>query len=277
MRKSTCLMLLIITFIAACKSNTKHGNVDSVAVGSINSSSQVLISQFKPFIQGVWVKSDYIEKILATKSPLAAQDLASGLTTFNIQTDSIKGDSVKVAAGWNNHEGSELTLKFQQGKTEQTILLGDFDLGYSIKNGDTTLVLYGYDKDKNEHTTTRYTKALNKQNGLSDGMDFLINRGLIAGNYTLNNIPGNRGAITFTNDGKVTGLADFKTYALNTDFVAGPENNLDEILFNLYSKAQKSFTFKINKDTLNIFDTRESADSINLIVDKLEYKLIKQK
>ncbi|ASU32091.1 hypothetical protein [Mucilaginibacter xinganensis] len=270
-------MLLIITFIAACKSNTKHGNVDSVAVGSINSSSQVLISQFKPFIQGVWVKSDYIEKILATKSPLAAQDLASGLTTFNIQTDSIKGDSVKVAAGWNNHEGSELTLKFQQGKTEQTILLGDFDLGYSIKNGDTTLVLYGYDKDKNEHTTTRYTKALNKQNGLSDGMDFLINRGLIAGNYTLNNIPGNRGAITFTNDGKVTGLADFKTYALNTDFVAGPENNLDEILFNLYSKAQKSFTFKINKDTLNIFDTRESADSINLIVDKLEYKLIKQK
>jgi 6-phosphogluconate dehydrogenase len=59
--------------------------------------------------------------------------------------------------------------------------------------------------------------------------------------------------------------------------VAGPENNLDEILFDWNTKNQKSFTFKFSKDTLNIYETREDADSINLIVDKLKYKLVKHK
>ncbi|MDP9081619.1 MAG: hypothetical protein M3O71_29760 [Bacteroidota bacterium] len=277
MKKKLILLLIISAFIA-CKSKNSSTDKDSIINNTYsNKQSAELIQKFKPIIQGVWVKKDYIDKVVATKSPMTAADLASGLTTMYIETDSLKGDSMKVDAGWNNHEGSDLTLKFKPGKTSETILLGDFDLGYSIKNGDTSIVLYGYDKEKNEHTTTWYVKAFNKQKNLGDGMGYLINKGLIAGTYKMTDSIGKSSTVTFTALGKVSGFENLKTYSIQNDLGGEPMNNLDNIMFDMDLKTRKDFTFKFNADTLSFYDTKANGDSTELLVDKLRYKFVRQK
>lgn len=277
MKKSIALLLILSVFIA-CKSKNSSTDKDSIINNTYsNKQSAELLQKFKPVIQGVWVKKDYIDKVIQTKSPLAAEDLASGLTTMYIQTDSLKGDSLMVNAGWNNHEGSDLTLKFKPGKTSETILLGNFDLGFSIKNGDTSIVLYGYNKEKNEYTTTWYVKALNKQKYLGDGLDYLINKALIAGTYKMTDSLGKNDIVIFTALGNVSGFGNLKTYSILNDLGGEPMNNLDDIAFEAPGKTRKNYTFKIIADTLSLYDTKANADSTELLVDKLRYKLVKQK
>ena len=276
--KKNLIPLLIISAFIACKSKNSSTNKDSIINNTYsNKQSADLIQKFKPIIQGVWIKKDYIDKVVETKSPMAAQGLASGLTTMYIQTDSLKGDSLTVGAGWNNHEGGDLTLKFKPGKTSETILLGDFDLGYSIKNGDTTIVLYGYDKDKNEHTTTWYIKAFNKQKDLGDGMAYLIDKGIIAGKYNFTDSLGKSSSVLFTDKGQVNGFKNFTGFSIQNDLGNEPMNNLDEIMLNGADKTQKDYTFKIVADTLSFYDTKANADSTEMVVDKLRYKFVRQK
>jgi hypothetical protein len=277
MKKNLLLLLIFGSFIA-CKSKNNASDKDSIINNTYsNHQSTELMQKFKPIIEGVWVKSDYIDKVIKTKSPMAAEDLANGLTTMYIQTNNLKGDSIMVKAGWGNHEGSELTLKFKPGKTNETILLGDFDLSYSIKNGDTTIVLYSYDKEKNEHTTTLYTKALNTEKDLGDGLDYLINKGILAGKYKFTDSLGKSSTVTFTSLGKVSGFENLKTYSIENDLGGEPMNNLDNIMFDMDLKTRKDYTFKLNADTLSFYDTKSNADSTELLVDKLRYKFVRQK
>jgi hypothetical protein len=278
--KRNIFALLILSAFVACKSSNKPSDKDSVVNNNYQShQSAALIKKFKPIVQGVWVKTSYIDKVVKTKSPAEAEDQATGLTTMYIETNNLKGDSIVVEVGWGNHEGGEITLKFSPGKTRETISFGSFDLGYSVKNGDTSIVLFEYDKEKNEHTTTWYTKALNKQSDLGDGMDYLINKGLFAGKYKLADSLGNNGSVVFTDRGKVSGLANFTSYFINDDVGGEPMNNLDHIIFDRFSKTSKSksYSFKFVKDTLHLYSTKANSDSTELLVDKLIYKLVKQK
>jgi hypothetical protein len=56
-----------------------------------------------------------------------------------------------------------------------------------------------------------------------------------------------------------------------------PPNNLDQIFFDSNTPPSKYFAFKINADTLSLFETKDAADSVNLELGKLKYKLVKQK
>lgn len=162
--KNILFIAAIIAVLVSCKSNTKTKSTDT-ATNTAEIETRNLIKKFKPIIGGSWVKSDYIDKVIKYQSPLAAADMATGLTVLVIDTQSVKGDSIITAAGWGNHEGSNLVLKFTPGKTKRTIKLGNFDLGYYIRfrSDDTTLVLYDYNPGNNTTTTTRYVKALNKK------------------------------------------------------------------------------------------------------------------
>lgn len=277
--KNILFVALITTLFLSCKSNTKTKS-ESTAINPAEIETGNLIRKFKPIIGGSWVKSDYIDKVIKTQSPLVAADLATGLTVLVIDTQSVKGDSLITSAGWGNHEGGNLVLKFTPGKTKRTIKLGNFDLGYYIRfrNDDTTLVLYDYNPEKNTTTTTRYIKALNKKTkDLGDGMDYLVNKALIAGKYTATDSSGTQRNVSFTDRGGVSGLLNFLTYNIQNDFNGGPMTNLDEIIFDLYSPQQKRYTFKIARDTLKLYDIYANADSTLAVVGKLKYKLVRRK
>ncbi|MGF7037892.1 hypothetical protein [Mucilaginibacter lappiensis] len=277
--KNSLLLVFIFSIFISCKSNTKPPIKDSIVVTQSINQTQEVIKKFKPIIQGVWVKSDYVDKVIKTKSPATAADEATGMTTMYINTDKITGDSILVGAGWNNHEGGELTLKFKAGKGKSTILFGGGELGYSIKNGDTVLTTYWPDEKKsNKIIVTNYRRVLIKQaEDMGYGIQYIINKQLISGKYNMKDSIGNNSIVKFYNDGKVSGFLNFKTFYINTDFVAGPQNNLDQLIFDVQTKVQKDFLFKLQSDTLNIYEVNVSADSLRLERGKLKYSLIRQK
>ncbi|MBK0377701.1 hypothetical protein [Mucilaginibacter segetis] len=268
-------VLISLIFIFSCKSNTDQNDQDSVAVNSrpLNETPD-LIQQFKPVIQGVWVKKDYIKKLIRRKSPLDAMPLATGITTFYIDTDKLKGDSIIVPVGWGNHEGGSLSLKFVSGKEMPSIMLGDNELSYTIKNNDTTLIINHYDAKTQETITEKYTKALNKQpdDELGYGLNNMIN-GIICGTYAVTDNTGRQFNVVFGNNGKVSGFGGVDSFFIANDLGMEPMSNLDEIAFLSNGKAQKSYTFTIKGRKLNLYETKPNADSTKLIAGRLAYAL----
>ncbi|WP_183563639.1 hypothetical protein [Mucilaginibacter sp. SP1R1] len=276
--KNSPLLVLILSVFVSCKSNNKQPVQDATATPQTTNNTKLIIEKFKPIIQGVWVKSDYVDKVIKTKSPLAAADETAGMTTMYINTDKIMGDSLVVLAG-DNHEGTEFTLKFKAGKRKATILLGSGELGYSINNGDTVLTTYIPDENNsNKLIATNYRRALIKQgDNLGYGLDYIINKGLIAGNYNSTDSAGNVSKVSFNAEGSVRGFLNFKTYNINIDLNSDVMDNLDEIGFDTDGKNGKSYSFKFNADTLKLYTTKPNADSTTAVLDKLKYKLVRQK
>jgi len=278
--KKIILPFLVICLLGACKSKTTPTVEDSLKNSvAIKSQTDSLIKKFKPIVQGVWVKADYVEKVIKTKSPLAASDLAAWITTFYVNTDEITGDSIKFIAGYGNHDSGDVTIKFQAGKTPGTILFNGQDLSYSIENGVTTLLVPQYNETKKRYFKTKFIRILKKQpdNNLGYGLYNYINKSLVAGNYELTDSLGSTSKISFSEDGKVSGFLACKSYDINIDLNSDVNDNLDEISFNTDAKRLLSYSFKIIADTLKLYETGENADSTELVLGKLKYKLVRQK
>jgi len=278
--KNYCLILLCFSVFAACKNNRKSGANDTLVKHTApKDQSDEIIKKFKPIIQGVWVKSDYVEKVIKTKSPLAASDLATWITVFYINTDQVTGDSIRFMVGYGNHDSGDVTIKFQPGKTPGTILFNGQDLSYSIENGDTSLLVPQYDEAKKQYFKTKFRRVLKRQpgNDLGYGLYNYINKSLVAGNYKLTDSLGSTSKISFSEDGKVRGFLNCKTYFINVDLNSDIDDNLDELSFDTDTRHNLSYSFKIIADTLNLYETHENADSTELVLGKLKYKLVRQK
>nr|WP_294792607.1 hypothetical protein [uncultured Mucilaginibacter sp.] len=273
-------MLLLAIVVSSCKSKTEQEETDTTSTVTVDGAeTQKLIAEFKPIIQGVWVKKSYIDKVIKMRSPLNAFDEVEGANIMVINADSIKADSLTIGVGWNNHEGSDIVLHFKPGKRANTIKWGTDELGYEIKHGDTILVLYRFSEEKNTTQKSKFIKAANVQPGkdLSYGMDYLINKGIIAGKYSWVKDDNKSQEVVFSTEGKISGLGNFKTFYILNDLNMEPLNNLDEIIFDIYNTNQTSYTFKFDADTLGLYETKPNADSTLLLVDKLKYKLVRKK
>jgi len=269
-------LLAVLCLIFSCKSNTKHSSKDSSLIANNTESPNLLIAKFKPLLQGTWIKKAYIDKIAKTKSPLAAVDEAIDITAFSINTANIKGDSIIIPVGWDNHEGSDLTLSFKKGKRSSSLIFGAGELKADVDHGDTIITIY-YPNGKNRVKAAQFIRA-NSQKiiQIGDGMSRLVNKVLIAGTYALKDTTINT-AITFNIDGQLNGFKNFKNYSINFDLNVEPMDNLDEISFISDNKTHQSYSFKFDSDTLKLYDTKPNADSSLLVLDKLRYKLVKLK
>lgn len=254
MKRIVCPLLILCIFLS-CKSKTGDTDQDTTANGKPLDQRQALIHQFKPMINGVWVKKDYIKKVKKSKSPLEAVDNGVGVTIMYIDTAQLKGDSIAVPVVLNNHEGTNVSLTFQPGKNTTTIEFGDDELSYKLKK-DTTLIIYHYNPKTKETNTAQYIKAMDKQpaGGLAAGMNIAINQAILSGKYEGTDATGKKIYAVFTDEGKVTGLPGLTTYYVQNDMIADPDHSHDEIIFNLNGKDQKSYSFIINKRTLSLYD-----------------------
>ncbi|MGZ3765400.1 MAG: hypothetical protein ACXVA2_12095 [Mucilaginibacter sp.] len=278
--KNAIYFFLIVGLLLSCKSNTKHADNDSASAAKPGVDQTAdLIQKFKPIVQGVWVKKDYIDKVVQSKSIAFADDKKNGITTMYINTDSIHGDSIVLLAGYYNHDSGNVVVKFKQGKSPSTIQFNGQDLSYTIKNGDTSISVSQYDEQKKQFFKTTFIRVLKRQpeNNLGYGMSYAINKGIITGNYLLTDTTGATSKVVFTNDGKVSGFLDFTKYEINFDLNNEPMDNLDEIGFDRHLKTHASFSYKINNDTLSLYDAHANADSTELVLGKRIYKLVKQK
>lgn len=266
--------ILLLYMLASCKSGTKQPA--QVSAATKPDPTQSLIQNIKPIIQGVWVKQDYIQKVIQTKSPIQATDKVTGITTMHINPTQIDGDSLVVRVGYDNYQPGDVILRLRPGKNKAAFLFGENELGYSTQNNDTTLVLYQY--YNKQWVLTPYVKALKQSTGndLQEGINYLINKGLIAGNYTLKDSTGKVIDILFKDDGTVSGLSNFKRYFVENSFQSKKMNNLDQLTFNIFSSDEKTYTFKIEKNNLNLYEVKANANSTLLLKGKLKYQLLRK-
>lgn len=270
-------VLFVIGLLGSCKSIGNQTTDIDPALSSRQ--TKELIKKFKPLIQGVWVKKDYIDKVRKTKSPLAAADEATDLTTMYINTKNIKGDSLMIITGWGNHDGSQFMMKFKPGKTPSSLSFNGDELACSIEKGEAILTFSRFDSEKKEVVTKKFVRPFLKQpdNGLGYGTNYLVNKALVTGSYLLNDSTGSHTKVTFTANGKVNGFLNHSTYEINIDLNSDPMDNLDEIGFDIRTKSHRSFSYKISGDTLSLYNTYPNADSTELVLGKRIYKLVKQK
>ena len=251
-----------------------------------NNQPDKLAKAFKPFLHGVWVDADYIDQIIKTKSPNKYRWSGEDYTSLIIDTDQISGDSLEV--GWCDlHEGNSFVLYFRPGLNETSLSTnitdyknkGDFfELGYELSGIDTSLVLYHYGGNRQLIVKIKYTKVKNRNDGddADEGVQYIVNKKLITGTYTCEDKTGQSMTVQFNDDGKISGFPGFHSYYVNTDFMAGPENNLDEIFLDIRTKNQKGYAFTIQADTLNLYETSENNNRDSLMLGTLKYKLVKQ-
>ena len=155
-----------------------------------------------------------------------------------------------------------------------------FALGYNVSKSDTTLIVYTFDKvGKLTHVDHYFRVFKNEFQGHKLGYStyYVVNKVLIAGNYLMTDTLNSVSKVAFDNYGKVTGFPGAKVYSIDVDFETPPGNNTDQIDFNIGQKNNPTFAFKFNHDTLNLFQVSFDKDSIDYILGKRVYKLVKQK
>jgi hypothetical protein len=271
--KKLFFVLIPIIVLLSCKNNTKktNGNAGAIAEAPESSAKKLL-----PIYQGVWVKSDYIEKIRQTHSVLAAVDLVTGITGMQIDSTLLNGDNLEVNVGWDNQNPGTVALSFKPGKNPAAVKFGEDELGYSIANGDTSLILYQvYQK---QLFKTRYHKILNvsADKNLSDGINYAINKALIAGKYLLIFGPKKVSEATFTADGQVIGIEGVKKYFIENDLKPGPLKNLDLITFDEFKSSEKTYAYLFKGDTLKLYEVKPNAKATLMVLGKMRYGLLRQ-
>jgi hypothetical protein len=273
MKRILYIATAALTLFISCKS--KPGDDDGESSGKQLDQSAEMLQQFKPVIHGVWVKKNYIKKVLKTKSPLEAIDRVEGITTFVVDTTQIKGDKLNVPVNWNNHKAGELTLKFQPGKNTTTVMLGDDELSYTVKRNDTTLIVYHYDEKKHETTSDKYIKAFDKlpPNGIAYPMSYMINEGMMSGKYEGTDAAGKKVNMLLTDNGKVSGYPGLSTYFVQNDL--GEKMGMDVLIFNKGTKEEQTYAFELKKKVLTMHIAKPNADSTEWVQDGLKMTLVK--
>lgn len=239
-----------------------------------------------PIIKGNWVMTDYINSLKVTKSPIKSWEVLKGIVEIWIG-DEINEGRLEVGASYNNHEGYSFGIYFELGQNSKSLKIdlntyeedsSFYELGYEIAKADTFLYLYHYKKnkiliDKRQFLKVNLIKTIDKADA---ALEYKTNEILISGKYYLVDKTDSKIPVVFNSDGTVIGLPGIKTYYINTDFMVGPLNNLDELSFNIYQKNQKNYAIEIKSDAIYLYETKEDKDHINLLLGKLKYKLLKQ-
>jgi len=269
--KQTFLIISFFLFLTSCQT---HGTRTDNA-----SSNQ--IADVKSIINGNWYEPTYIADIQKTKSPFQSQNSLATMVEIDIDISQVIDDTLEVGAP-SVHEGTNFRIIFSPGLTPNSVKTDIIDyenesnfheIGYNISTKDTTLIVYRYDKNKKLLGQMEYKKAPKSP---ESALQYMVNKTLFSGNYKAVDSSGQPLTLNFSNDGIVTGLPNYKKYYVLTDFVAGPENNLDQVCFDIQTANQKCFAYEIKGDTIKLHDTKESSDHIDLLLGQLKYILIKQ-
>jgi hypothetical protein len=240
-------------------------------------------NNWKRALHGVWAPAGYVRVIKQTKSPFEASKTLDGISELSIDTTGISADSLFVGVGWNNHEGSNFYMRLTRGESNNSLPISQsdydnpanfYELAYEVTVTDTFLVLYHFDKGKKLLDKSRFSRVTYESASISDGLQGYVNSVLISGKYKLS---GDRQTVEFNNAGIVTGLGHFKKYFIQTDFVITMDNDADNIIFDVYSKNQARFAFKIRQDTIDLYRTTSDSLEMEMRIDSLSYRLIRLK
>lgn len=198
-----------------------------------------------------------------------------------IDTGKASGDSLEIGAP-GIHEGASFIVYFRPGLTGTSLITNIrdentesnfYELGYNISENDTSLRILHYNKEKNIIGQTKYLRSPKNAAG---SLQFIVNKTLFAGKYRVKDNSGKISYLTFTNDGRVVGLPGVQEYYVLTDFIAGPENNVDQVCFDIQTNHQQCYAFEMEQDTIRLFGIKAGTDLDLLQKGPLQYELVTQ-
>lgn len=233
-------------------------------------------------LTGVWVKSDYIEELGKTKSPIKASKKLRNIVTLIVDPQNVTGDTLTVGISINNHEGGNFLALFSEGQTPNSLRTdiedyetrtNFFDLAYEINKMDTSALLLRYSDqglliDKVEFT--RVCRSQEPNVGADFGIQLIVNKLLFEGDYKFTDSLKQNRIAKFNADGRIQGFEGQTRYTVQTDFVTEVEDYGDVICFD---KGCYSFVFTNN--VLQLFQMSVD-DEHNLVLGKMKYGLLKQ-
>ena len=296
--KNVILIISVFIIVASCSNkktlsvektvSTSESNVFEVENNNI-SNNDTLKQHFIPRIQGVWVLTDYINDIEKTKSPLKSWDKLEGIVTMIIDVEN-QSDSIEVGISWNNHEGDNFMLYFQTGQKENSLKTNIinydeksnfYELGYETISNITYLFLYHYDKTNLFIEKTQFSKVADGQqdDDLGWGLQYMVNRRLFSGSFTLVDSLNKTTKVKFNDDGSLMGFPEYKTYHIQTDYLGDPIYlDSDIILFWNEKRDITQYAFQIFKDTICLYSVIFHEEvGIPFELDELKYKLVRNK
>lgn len=227
---------------------------------------------------------------------MLAFDSTGYISEITINPSAVNGDSLVAGVGYGNHEGGEVTIYFRRSKQGNTLLTNhrEYDspgsyaeLGYHISAADTTITLTTYSKQRHVIAQAAYRRIRNGRLDQLDNLNLAVKQLLVSGNYTGVDSLQHPAHVQFSPDGKISGWPGFKTYDVNTDFGAGPGNDIDHLILSDESKRRCLVHFCFHADTLRLYAaamvvSKQHPGTIDEIVDekltreRLLLKLIRQ-
>ncbi|SNC74786.1 hypothetical protein SAMN06265337_2546 [Hymenobacter gelipurpurascens] len=285
--KRSCLAALLL--LAACQRPQPEA-ADPTRTGestepALSAAGAATLQRVGPFLRGVWVKSAYLEAVARSKSPIKAADQLTDVVALSIDPGKAAGDSLRVEANINNHEGTSFQALLRAGRQTTSLPTNwpDYqqpanfhELSYHLTPTDTFLLLNKYNPQKRLIQSVRYTRipgVPQTATAASDGLQRVVNRQLLAGTYTATDAKGSKKQVQFSPAGQVDGLDGFRQYYIATDFVVTVENNLDNLIFDLGTKRQQDFVYTISRDTVRLYQAR--VQDPDLLRGPLQYTLVR--
>lgn len=280
-------ILFFTLLIISCRNNGRNnGNITRL------SETDSLENVFLPIINGDWARVEYVEDLRKTLSPLKTYDnIGENDCALYINSKRVSNDSLLVYVSFGGGGSTFYSTHFKKGGKPNSILLERYAgadnnclLGFEIHQADTNLILYECDSSGSVVNSIRYLKARNELTGDDSipsqtftGLAYYRNKLLVSGTYNFVDTTGKNGTAIFNDFGRVKGFGGFNNYYVEGVFGQGPPDT-DLITFNYWGKPTKDYLFKINKDTLSLFDfTYNDQYVVVKGSPHIAYKLIRQK
>ena len=233
------------------------------------------MAEFADIYAGQWILAAFVSKLEETGSAYESMSEISGITQLGIHPKNLKGDSLYIFSGYNNHEGYGFFVWdsipgpgfgltddiFESRQGPQYAL--DYVLGT-----DTLLSIKEHYLDQDSSTTIAFQKILDSTGvtGIGvPGYDLVTRNVMLKGHYlVLDSAGSNRGIAHFDGpSGAITNF-DFGHYTFSSDPIRGPSYSGDYIQF---SKGENNYStwrhlvFIAENDTIFLHQAEEVINS----------------
>ncbi len=296
------LAVLLITsasWLTACQTDSQSEKATSISTSVASSrpvtdSAVLLLNEFRPFIQGVWVSKKYEQELSRTRSAEASWDALMGTPEIFLDTSKPLHDSLKVYASANNHEGDEFWLLLRRGLSPASLVVsrGEYDeetgkgnhweLAYRVGPRDTTLFfrcVTPAGKIKEETAYRRFFRSSVKAYDVNAVIS-LVRQKLYAGTYRVLYSTDYAATVRFETDGTLSGIRGSRYYEPQTDFMTPPGGETVQFTRSDNDTARTWFISRLNADTLLLHDAvlKGETDSTPPYfgAGPLRYRLLRQ-
>ena len=274
-------IFILLLFAISCTEN-KEKNPKKAPV-SLSAKTNLL-----SIIHGGWVKQEYVDSIIKTKSPYRSNKQYLSNVELIIDTANLTGDTVMNPACFSNGKESfyfkivikqdSLNKPSMQMVYNHNYMNMDFFLEYSISAGDTILYMVKKDLINGEiKSKIPYKRIYNNPsvNYYVDPTTVFLNRTLITGKYKLydakNRLISNK--VEFKEAGQVEGFSSFKNFYLESYYGSANSQNYNFDYIVLSAPEKRSvYRWTLKKDIFKFYDIIPDGNKADMEHFKFTFK-----